>query len=202
MSQNKEFKILMGELIRSPTTHYQVQKFLGSGTYGVVIQCKNMITYETVALKILKNTGTIACAKACAKVELRILQNMKKLHSDNFNIVRLNESFTYKERSCLVFEHLDMDLNKFMQISPGQHLPLKQIRPILQQVCFLNTSSYTNCFVGWRENLVSKRFCQNSSCNFHQWASFFSNCKLRYKSISFCFRNNKWNVKLNNVLED
>ncbi|XP_034438484.1 homeodomain-interacting protein kinase 1-like [Hippoglossus hippoglossus] len=130
MSQNGEFSILIGELIRSPTTHYQVQKYLGSGSYGVVIQCRNLTTNETVALKIIKSTGNITCAKA----ELGTLQTMQQLHSDRFNIVRLYESFTYKGHYCLVFEHLDMDLNKFMQISPGQHLQLKQIRPILQQL--------------------------------------------------------------------
>ncbi|CAB1419468.1 unnamed protein product [Pleuronectes platessa] len=79
-----------------------------------------------------------------AQEEEVILQTMKKLHSDRFNIVRLYESFFYKEHYCLVFELLDMDLHKFRQISPGQHLQLKQIRPILQQLAaslvFLNSA--------------------------------------------------------------
>ncbi|CAB1422650.1 unnamed protein product [Pleuronectes platessa] len=138
MSQNSEFKVSEGDLIPSPTTYYLAQKYLGNGSYGMVIQCRNVITGETVALKIIKSTENIDCAQE----EEVILQTMKKLHSDSFNIVSLYESFFYKDHYCLVFEHLDMDLQKFKQISPGQHLQLKQIRPILQQLAtaldFLN----------------------------------------------------------------
>ncbi|XP_062250874.1 homeodomain-interacting protein kinase 1-like [Platichthys flesus] len=130
MSEYGQFIILVGDLIPSPTTLYQVEKYLGSGTYGVVIQCRNVTTNETVALKIIKGRGNFECARA----ELGIHQTMQELHSDRFNIVRLNESFTYKAHCCLVFEHLDMDLNTFMQINPGQQLQLMQIRPILQQL--------------------------------------------------------------------
>ncbi|XP_053280231.1 homeodomain-interacting protein kinase 1-like [Pleuronectes platessa] len=106
----------------------------------MVIQCRNVTTGETVALKIIESLWDIDYAQ----VEEVILQNMKKLNSDRFNIVRLYESFFYKEHYCLVFELLDMDLQKFKRISPGQHLQLKQIRPILQQLAtaldFLNST--------------------------------------------------------------
>lgn len=143
MSQNSVFEITEGVLIPSPTTNYQVQKYLGRGAYGVVMQCRNVTTNETVALKMIRSTEDID-----SEDEEAILQIMKELHSDRFNIIQMKESFTFKGYCCLVFEHLDMDLAKFMKINPGQHLQLKQIRPILQQVCFLNSSSYTNYFVG------------------------------------------------------
>ena len=154
MSQDTVLLITVGELIPSPTTHYQVQKVLGQGAFGVVIQCRNLTTNETVALKMIKSKEDIDCAME----EEVILETLKTLHSDRFNIVRLDESFTYKGHYFLVFEHLDKDLHKFKHISPGQHLQLKQIRPILQQVCFLNSSSYTRCFVGWRVKLVAKKW--------------------------------------------
>ncbi|XP_034432004.1 homeodomain-interacting protein kinase 3-like isoform X2 [Hippoglossus hippoglossus] len=120
----------MGELISSPTTHYEAQKFLGCGTYGLVIQCRDVTTNETVALKMFKRMKDVKNAKE----EEDILRALKELHSEWFNIVRLIGSFTYERHYCLVFEHLDMDLQKFMEINPGQHLQLKQIRPILQQL--------------------------------------------------------------------
>ncbi|CAB1436666.1 unnamed protein product [Pleuronectes platessa] len=140
MSQNSEFNIIEGDLIPSPTTYYIAQKYLGNGAYGMVIQCRNVTTAETVALKILQSLENIDCAQE----EEVILQTMKKLHSDRFYIVRMYESFFYKEHYCLVFELLDMDLHEFKQISPGQHLQLKQISPILQQLAtaldFLNSA--------------------------------------------------------------
>ncbi|XP_053280229.1 homeodomain-interacting protein kinase 1-like [Pleuronectes platessa] len=140
VSHNSELNISEGDLIPSPTTQYLAQKYLGNGAYGMVIQCRNVTTGETVALKIIESLWDIDYAQ----VEEVILQNMKKLNSDRFNIVRLYESFFYKEHYCLVFELLDMDLQKFKRISPGQHLQLKQIRPILQQLAtaldFLNST--------------------------------------------------------------
>ncbi|XP_060938997.1 homeodomain-interacting protein kinase 2-like [Limanda limanda] len=129
MSQ-KKFQVLMGDLISSPTTNYEAQKYLGCGTDGLVIQCRDVSTNETVALKMFKRTKDVESAKE----EEEILRALKDLHSDWFNIVRLTGSFTHKRHYCLVFEHLDMDLQKFMKTSPGQHLQLKQIRPILQQL--------------------------------------------------------------------
>ena len=139
MSQNCLLEIKVGDLLPSPTAHYQVQKVLGQGIYGVVIQCRNVTTYETVALKMIKSKEDIEFAME----EEVILQTLKKLHSDRFNIARFNESFTYQGHYCLVFEHLDVDLQSFKQFFLGQQLQLRQIRPILQQVGFLNSSSYT-----------------------------------------------------------
>ncbi|XP_069366154.1 homeodomain-interacting protein kinase 3-like [Paralichthys olivaceus] len=127
MSQNRVFEKV---LISSPTTSYQVQKYLGRGAYGVVMQCRNVTTNETVALKMIKSMED----NDSGEDEETLLQIMKELHSDRFNIINLKESFTFKGHYCLVFENLDMDLAKFMKMNPGQHLQLNQIRPILQQL--------------------------------------------------------------------
>ncbi|XP_034430230.1 homeodomain-interacting protein kinase 1-like [Hippoglossus hippoglossus] len=130
MSQKRGLKIKKGDLIPSPTTEYQVQKYLGCGAYGIVVRCRDVSTNEKVALKMIKST---ACTQ-CEADEVVTLQTLKELHSDMFNIVRLNDSFTYMENHYFVFEHLDIDLHKFMKTNPGRHLELKQIRPILQQL--------------------------------------------------------------------
>ena len=121
-----------GDVIHSSTTQYQVLEYLGCGAFGTVVRCRDMSTNEKVALKMIRST------QKCEDEEVVTLHTLEELHSDMFNIVRLNDSFTYMEKHCLVFEHLDIDLHKFMKINPGQHLELKQIRPILQQVCFLH----------------------------------------------------------------
>ncbi|XP_053289748.1 homeodomain-interacting protein kinase 2-like [Pleuronectes platessa] len=125
-----EFEIIEGELINSPTTTYEAQKFLGCGTNGLVIQCRDVRTNDTVAIKMFKRKTDIEFAKE----EEEILRALEDLHSEWFNVVRLNSSFTYKSHYCLVFELLDMDLRKFMKINPGKRLQLKEIRPILQQL--------------------------------------------------------------------
>lgn len=65
---------------------------------------------------------------------------MKELDSDKFNIIRWNDSFTYKGHYCLEFEKLDINLLEFLHRSQHQSLALKEIRPIMQQVCFCDTA--------------------------------------------------------------
>ncbi|XP_059209532.1 homeodomain-interacting protein kinase 1-like [Centropristis striata] len=124
------FSVSVGDVITSPSSPYVVQHLLGSGAFGAVTQCKKITTNEIVALKIIKD-------KLCieeAKEEAAILQMMKKQGSDNFNVVRWNDSFTFEERFHLEFEKLDMSLYEFQQTRPFKCLELKDIRPILQQV--------------------------------------------------------------------
>ncbi|XP_060944009.1 homeodomain-interacting protein kinase 1-like [Limanda limanda] len=123
-------KIQKGDLISSSTTKYLVQKYLGFGSYGVVFRCRDESTNEKVALKVIESS---ACTQ-CEEEEVVTLQTLQEHHSEMFNIVRLIDSFTFKENVCFVFELLDINLHKFMKINPGRHLELKQIRPILQQL--------------------------------------------------------------------
>ncbi|XP_042340031.1 homeodomain-interacting protein kinase 1-like [Plectropomus leopardus] len=127
MMDNQDFEVIEGSLISSTTSDYEVQDLLGSGTYGEVAKCRKVATGEMVALKILKSTSGIEDAKK----EAATLEWMKDLNSDKFNIITLNDSFTFKGRYCLEFEKLDINLYQFTEIRP---LELNEIRPIVQQL--------------------------------------------------------------------
>ncbi|GLD70988.1 homeodomain-interacting protein kinase 1-like protein [Lates japonicus] len=45
-------EIIIGGLISTTSSHYEVEDLLGSGAYGVVTQCRKLTTNETVAIKI------------------------------------------------------------------------------------------------------------------------------------------------------
>lgn len=51
-----------------------------------------------------------------------------------WNFVRAFECFTHKNHTCLVFEMLEQNLYDFLKQNKFSPLPLKYIRPILQQV--------------------------------------------------------------------
>lgn len=68
----------------------------------------------------------------CLKVS--ILSRLSQENADEYNFVRAYECFQHKNHTCLVFEMLEQNLYDFLKQNKFSPLPLKFIRPILQQV--------------------------------------------------------------------
>ncbi|XP_027884916.1 homeodomain-interacting protein kinase 1-like isoform X2 [Xiphophorus couchianus] len=120
----------MGIGISSPSSDYEMEHYLGSGAYGAVVQSKKLTTNETVALKVIKNERYMEVAKK----EVEILQYLKGLGSDKFNIVMLNDSFTHVGCYYMEFEKLDINLTDFLRKKPRRSLEQKEICPIVHQL--------------------------------------------------------------------
>ncbi len=73
------------------------------------------------------------------------LLKLKLLDTDKCNLVRWHQVFTDRGHICLAFEHLDKSLSDFMKERYFRPLPLKEIRPIVQQVC--STSSFLSASI-------------------------------------------------------
>lgn len=110
---------------------FQVLEFLGRGTFGQVVKCWKKGTNEIVAIKILKNHPSYARQ---GQIEVSILSRLSQENADEFNFVRAFECFQHKNHTCLVFEMLEQNLYDFLKQNKFSPLPLKYIRPILQQV--------------------------------------------------------------------
>lgn len=67
-----------------------------------------------------------------SKVE--ILARLSSENADEHNVVRALECFQHRSHTCLVFEMLEQNLYDFLKQNKFSPLPLKIIRPILQQV--------------------------------------------------------------------
>ncbi|XP_071352903.1 homeodomain-interacting protein kinase 3-like isoform X1 [Trachinotus anak] len=130
MAERSVFEVISKGLIFSTTTYYHVEDLLGSGTFGVVVQCKKLDTNQTVALKIVRSRRHIEEAKQ----EEATLKMMKELDSHMFNIVGWNDSFIYEGLYCLEFEKLDISLHEFQLRSRHRRLLLKELRPVVQQL--------------------------------------------------------------------
>ncbi|KOB71089.1 Homeodomain-interacting protein kinase [Operophtera brumata] len=114
-----------------PLTRYEVLEFLGRGTFGQVVKCWKKGTNEIVAIKILKNHPSYARQ---GQIEVSILSRLSQESADEFNFVRAYECFQHRSHTCLVFEMLEQNLYDFLKQNKFSPLPLKYIRPILQQV--------------------------------------------------------------------
>lgn len=119
------------------------------------MKCWKKGTNEIVAIKILKNHPSYARqgqieVSCLAKVwinfnnvslllsgisiQVSILSRLSQENADEFNFVRAYECFQHKSHTCLVFEMLEQNLYDFLKQNKFSPLPLKYIRPILQQV--------------------------------------------------------------------
>lgn len=104
---------------------------MGRGTFGQVVKCWKRGTSEIVAIKILKNHPSYARQ---GQIEVSILSRLSQENADEFNFVRAFECFQHKNHTCLVFEMLEQNLYDFLKQNKFSPLPLKYIRPILEQV--------------------------------------------------------------------
>ncbi|GAB0092636.1 homeodomain-interacting protein kinase 2 [Sergentomyia squamirostris] len=126
-----DYQLVQHEVLYSLSAQYEVLEFLGRGTFGQVVKCWKKGTSEIVAIKILKNHPSYARQ---GQIEVSILSRLSQENADEFNFVRAFECFQHKNHTCLVFEMLEQNLYDFLKHNKFSPLPLKYIRPILQQV--------------------------------------------------------------------
>ncbi|CAI5688326.1 unnamed protein product [Oreochromis niloticus] len=126
-----DYQLVQHEILCSVSTSYEVLEFLGRGTFGQVAKCWKRGTNEIVAIKILKNHPSYARQ---GQIEVGILNRLSAENADEYNFVRSYECFQHKGHTCLVFEMLEQNLYDFLKQSKFSPLPLRHIRPILQQV--------------------------------------------------------------------
>ncbi|XP_074038876.1 homeodomain-interacting protein kinase 1 [Leptinotarsa decemlineata] len=133
-SESREFgdyQLVQHEVLFSTDDQYEVLEFLGRGTFGQVVKCRNKRTKELVAIKILQKDPW--CARQ-GQIEVNILFRLCQENADEFNFLTLYDSFQHKNHLCLVFEMLEQNLHDFVEDNDFNPMPLKYIRPIIQQI--------------------------------------------------------------------
>ncbi|XP_041444954.1 homeodomain-interacting protein kinase 2 [Xenopus laevis] len=130
-SSEGDYQLVQHEVLCSMTNTYEVLEFLGRGTFGQVVKCWKRGTNEIVAIKILKNHPSYARQ---GQIEVSILARLSTESADDYNFVRAHECFQHKNHTCLVFEMLEQNLYDYLKQNKFSPLPLKYIRPVLQQV--------------------------------------------------------------------
>ena len=126
-----DYQLVQHEVLLSMTNTYEVLEFLGRGTFGQVVKAWKRGTSEIVAIKILKNHPSYARQ---GQIEVSILARLSTESADDYNFVRAYECFQHKSHTCLVFEMLEQNLYDFLKQNKFSPLPLRHIRPVLQQV--------------------------------------------------------------------
>jgi serine/threonine protein kinase len=95
---------------------------VGEGTYGVVYKCRNKENQELVALKKIRLENEDEGIPSTAIREISILKQMK--HPSIVNLIDLIHG---EKKLYLVFEFMDHDLKKFLDLN-GAGLPSQLVK--------------------------------------------------------------------------
>ncbi|XP_070620895.1 homeodomain-interacting protein kinase 4 [Erythrolamprus reginae] len=117
--------------IESESDFYDVFEILGKGTFGEVVKSWKRSTGEMVAIKILKNDSY---RSRIIKNELKLLQTMSEVDSEESHIVQFHEFFHDELKFYLVFELLEQNLFDFQKEHNFSSLPVRHIRTVTTQV--------------------------------------------------------------------
>eukprot|EP00850_Spirogloea_muscicola_P015906 SM000125S26111 [mRNA] locus=s125:288777:290905:- [translate_table: standard] len=115
-------------VLQSNSRYEKVEK-IGEGTYGVVYKARDRLTNETIALKKIRLEAEDEGVPSTAIREISLLKEMQ-----HHNIVRLQDVVHSDKRLYLVFEYLDLDLKKHMDMSPHLAKDFRLIKTYLFQI--------------------------------------------------------------------
>jgi len=99
---------------------YQKMEKVGEGTYGIVYKAKDRVTGEIIALKKIRLEAEDEGIPSTAIREISLLKELQ-----HPNIVRLYDVVHTERKLTLVFEFLDQDLKKYLDVcDSGLGLPI------------------------------------------------------------------------------
>jgi len=99
---------------------YQKMEKIGEGTYGVVYKAKDRVSGEIIALKKIRLEAEDEGIPSTAIREISLLKELQ-----HPNIVRLFDVVHTERKLTLVFEFLDQDLKKYLDVcDSGLGLPI------------------------------------------------------------------------------
>lgn len=106
---------------------------LGSGTFGQVVKCQNIKTKELIALKVIKNKPAYYNQSL---IEVEILDQINT-HFDprgTHHIVRMKDSFVFRNHLCIGFEILSVNLYELIKQNQYRGLSTNLIRIFVRQI--------------------------------------------------------------------
>ena len=133
----REIKVAAGEQL---WYRYEIIESLGKGAFGEVLKWYDHKEKELLAIKILKNS---ADNFEQGMNEVNILRYLKESDQDDVrNIIKLKESFVFRNQICIGFELMDMNLYDVIKGRNFRGMKVKYIRRIalhiLVGLCYLS----------------------------------------------------------------
>eukprot|EP00970_Alexandrium_tamarense_P016266 scaffold6342_cov206-Alexandrium_tamarense.AAC.4 len=127
--ENYDYIFTPNEVIND---RYVLQKRIGKGSFGQVVQALDKKTDKEVAIKIIKSKRPFLMQ---AKTEIALLTTLNDNdREDQNNIVQLLTTFIYRNHQCLVFEMLSLNLYELLKNTNFAGVSLNLIRKFAKQI--------------------------------------------------------------------
>ncbi|KAM6500735.1 hypothetical protein JOM56_003749 [Amanita muscaria] len=92
---------------------YEIMDTLGKGSFGQVLHCRDHVTGESVAIKIIRNKKRFHHQ---ALVEIRILDKLRIWDADEkHHVIKMNEHFYFRNHLCIAMELLSINLYELIK---------------------------------------------------------------------------------------
>ena len=111
---------------------YQILDILGQGTFGQVVKCINTKTRQLCAVKIIKNQPAYFNQSMMEVTVLEML-NQKYDREDRRHIVRMKDTFIFRQHLCVVVELLSLNLYELIKQNGYRGFSLGLCRVFLAQ---------------------------------------------------------------------
>ena len=126
---------------------YEIRSVLGKGAFGQVLKCYDHKTKTDVAIKVLINTHQM---EQQGKAEMAILKTLNDSdEKGTSHIVKLLETFVFRNHICAVFEVLGQNLYEFSRANMFKAMPVRQVRVIARQMLralsLIHEQGYVHC---------------------------------------------------------
>ncbi|KAK6181670.1 hypothetical protein SNE40_009480 [Patella caerulea] len=109
--------------------NFQKIEKIGEGTYGVVYKARDKITGHLVALKKIRLDSESEGVPSTAIREISLLKEL-----EHPNVVRLLDVIHSEMKLYLVFEYLNQDLKKYMDMAPPSGLASQLVKSYMFQL--------------------------------------------------------------------
>jgi cyclin-dependent kinase len=123
------FLVLREQQVDPMNSRYDKIDKVGEGTYGIVYKAKDRTTGQIVALKRIGLDSEEEGVPCTAIREISLLKELK-----HPNIVRLFDVVHSEKKLTLVFEFLDLDLKKFLDLNSEGGADPATIRHFMRQL--------------------------------------------------------------------
>jgi dual specificity tyrosine-phosphorylation-regulated kinase 2/3/4 len=124
---------------------YEILSMLGKGSFGQVVRCIDHKTNSQIAVKIIRNKKRFHTQ---AQVEIRVLSHLRDRDQDGkYGIIRMLDTFTFRNHVCLTYELLSMNLYEYMKLNKFHPMPLHVVKKI-------GASLLISLAFMWRENII------------------------------------------------
>lgn len=130
---------------------------IGEGAYGVVYKARDTVTGRFVALKKIKLENESDGISSSTLREITLLMQV-----NHENIVKLENVIFERERMCLIFELLEVDLRRYLDQMQGL-MEEDEVRVSIHLLCWF----FGGRLASQRVSFFCSLFLRNSSAAWH-----------------------------------